>query len=237
MSENTESGAWALPENTAAMLHGAYSQYREKVQQAEPKDAKKEALRDLAIMAQAGREKGWTYAELAAACGMTPERLRQIVAALNKEESQPHISQELLDQFPTYTAPPRQENAQPKKTRKTKRSVLTSAEHKKLAELAPIARKTSGSTPLKSPARKATKELSRLIIKYHSRGVIWRDLAEATGLSEGGVRSRAARHGYHGGPPPTIPPYRGTTIYREAKAKKRAENAAKASSSQSRKAS
>lgn len=230
MSENTTTGAWTLPDDVAEILRDAYSKYREKVQQSAPKDVRKDVLRELAVIAKAGREKGWTYPVMASACGMTPERLRQIVAALDKERPQPRVSQELKKKFPTYTPPPRSERPQSKTTRKTKRASLTEAERKKLAELAPIARMTSGSTPLNSPSRKATKELSRLIIKYHSRGVIWRDLAEATGLSQGGVRSRAARHGYHGGPPPTIPAYRGTTIYREAKAKKRAENANKKAS-------
>lgn len=225
MSENTTTDAWVLPEDVATMLHGAYSNYREKVTNRASSNVKREALQELAIIAKAGREKGWPYPEMSAACGMTAERLRQIVAALDKERPRPKVSKELKDKFPEYVAPPHPRKTANKPVRKTKRSSLTEAERKKLQELAPLARKTSGSTPLKSPIRKATREFSRLIIKLHSRGVIWRELAEASGLSEAGVRSRAARHGYHSGPPPSIPPYRATTIYKEAKAKKRRQNA------------
>lgn len=221
MSENTTTDAWVLPDDVATMLRDAYSHYREKVTNRASSNAKREALRELAIVAKAGREKGWPYPDMSAACGMTAERLRQIVATLDKERPKPQISKELKDKFPEYVAPPHQRKNPKKRVRKAKRSTLTEAERKKLQELAPLARQTSGSTPLNSPIRKATKEFSRLIIKLHSHGVIWRELAEATGLSESGVRSRAARHGYHSGPPPSIPPYRETTIYKEAKAKKR----------------
>lgn len=226
MSENTTTGAWVLPDDVATMLRDAYSHYREMVTNRASGDAKREALRELAVIAKAGREKKWPYPEMAAACDMTAERLRQIVATLDKERPRPQVSQELKDQFPDYVAPPHQRKKQPaRRVRKTKRSTLTEAEIKKLQELAPLARTTSGSTPMNSPVRKATKEFSKLIIKFHSRGVIWRELAEVTGLSEAGVRSRAARHGYHNGPPPSIPPYRDTTIYKEAKVKKRQQTA------------
>lgn len=225
MSENTTIDAWVLPEDVATMLRDAYSRYRELVTNRASGDAKREALRELAVTAKAGREKKWPYPEMAAACDMTAERLRQIVATLDKERPRPQISQELKDMFPEYVAPPNQRKKKPtKKVRKTKRSTLTEAEIKKLQELAPLARTTSGSTPMDSPVRKATRDFSKLIIKFHSRGVIWRELAEVTGLSEAGVRSRAARHGYHNGPPPSIPAYRGTTIYKEAKVKKRQQN-------------
>lgn len=225
MSENTTPDEWVLPEDVATMLRNAYSRYREMVTDRASGDAKREALRELAVVAKAGREKKWPYPEMAAACDMTAERLRQIVATLEKERPKPHISQELKDMFPEYVAPPHQRKRPTKQVRKTKRSTLTEAEIKKLKELAPMARTTSGSTPMDSPVRKATRDFSKLIIKFHSRGVIWRELADVTGLSEAGVRSRAARHGYHNGPPPSIPPYRGTTIYKEAKVKKRQQNA------------
>lgn len=224
MSEDTSTmDAWVLPEDAAKMLHDSYSNYREKVDSRASSSAKREALLQLALVAKAGREKGWPYPEMSSACDMTPERLRQIVASLEKERPRPRLNNELKQLFPAYEAPPNQRKNPNKKVRKTKRSTLTEAEAKKLRELAPLARKTSGSTPMNSPVRKATKEFSKLIIKYHSRGVIWRELAEVTGLSEAGVRSRAARHGYHSGPPPSIPPYRDTTIYKEAKARKRRE--------------
>lgn len=226
MSENTTTDAWVLPTDVATMLRDAYSLYREQIANHASGDAKREALRELALVAKAGRDKGWPYPEMASACDMTAERLRQIVASLEKERPRPEISQEIRDMFPEYVAPPHQRKKNPaKKARKTKRSHLTEAEIKKLQELAPLARMTSGSTPLKSPIRKATKDFSKLIIKYHSRGVVWRELAEVTGLSEAGVRSRAARHGYHKGPPPSIPPFRDTTIYKEAKVKKRQQKA------------
>lgn len=234
MSENATPDEWVLPEDVATMLHDAYSHYREMVTNRASGDSKREALRELAVVAKAGREKKWPYPEMAAACDMTAERLRQIVATLDKERPKPQISQELKDKFPEYVAPPNQRKRSAKKVRKTKRSTLSEAEIERLQKLAPLARTTSGSTPMNSPVRKATKEFSKLIIKYHSRGVIWRELAEVTGLSEAGVRSRAARHGYHNGPPPSIPPYRGTTIYKEAKVKKRQQNnKAKAESSAS----
>lgn len=225
MSENTTANEWVLPQDVATMLLDSYSHYRQLVSDRASGDTKREALRDLAIVAKAGREKGWPYTEMAAACDMTAERLRQIVATLEKERTRPQISEELKAKFPEYIAPPNQRKNPNKKVRKTKRSTLSEAEIAKLKELAPEARKTSGSTPIGSPIRKATKEFSKLIIKYHSRGVIWRELAEVTGLTEAGVRSRASRHGYHGGPAPSVPPFRDTTIYKEAKIKKRQQNA------------
>lgn len=228
MSESTTTNdAWVLPKTVATMLSDAYSRYRGLVSNRASGDAKREALRELAILTKAGREKGWPYPEMATACGMTAERLRQIVSTLDKERTRPTISEDLKELYPEYVAPPHQRRNPngAKKTRKSKRSTLTEAEIKKLQELAPLARQTSGSTPIGSPIRKATKQFSKLIIKYHSRGVIWRELAEVTGLSETGVRSRAARHGYHGGPPPSIPRFRDTTIYKEAKIKKRQQNA------------
>lgn len=215
---------WVLPKDVAIVLLNAYSDYRTQVNARAPRDAKWEALLKLAVIAKAGREKGWPYPEMASACEMTPERLRQIVAAMEKEHPQQPVDQVLADQFPTYAPPPQRKAPQARRPRKTRRSRLTDAERKRLQTLAPLARQTSGSTPLSSPIRKATRDLSKMIIRLHDRGVIWKDLAEATGLSESGVRSRAGRHGYHGGPPPSIPPYRGTTIYREAKARKREAN-------------
>lgn len=231
MTEDTTTDTWGLPEDVAEMLREAYADYREQVEKRASGTIKRESLRKLAVIAKAGHDRGWPYSEMAIPCKMTPERLRQIVATLDKETPKPTSDPELLDKFPEYTAPPNQKKNPNKKVRKTKRSSLTDAEVAKLKELAPLARQTSGSTPLDSPVRKATKEFSRLIIKFHSRGVIWHDLAEATGLSEAGVRSRAARHGYHHGPPPSIPPYRETTIYHEAKLRKRQQAQAKESSS------
>lgn len=224
MSEDTSiANEWVLPEDVATLLRDAYSSYRAKVESRASSSEKREALMRLAVVAKAGREKGWPYPVMSQPCDMTAERLRQIVASLEKERPRARVDQELKDKFPEYVAPPNQRKNPNKKVRKSKRSTLTEAEARKLKELAPLARQTSGSTPLNSPVRKATKEFSKLIIKYHSRGVIWRELAEVTGLSEAGVRSRAARHGYHSGPPPSIPPYRETTIYKEAKRKRQQE--------------
>lgn len=228
MSEDTSTAEWVLPEDVATMLRDAYSAYREKVTARASGKDKDGALRELAIIAKAGREKGWPYTEMANACDMTPERLRQIVATLDADESEP--SEELRGMYPQYAPHPDRRKPRTRRSRKPKRSTLTDDERATLGRLAPEARRTSGSTPLGSPLREATVELSKLIIKLHDRGVIWRDLAEATGLSEGGVRARAARHGYHDGPPPSIPRYRGTTIYRESKRKRRESGQPKAKS-------
>lgn len=296
MSETTDS-AWSLPTETASMLRAAYATYREQVTPRAPKEARQDALTDLGLLAQAGREKGWSYHDLADACEISAERLRQIVNSLDPDleipahyvEAYPeHLrSWELPDRAAdllraahgAYTSDPTDENltavaltltagrergwsyasmataldvtpdtlrtlltqASPlvdkdedlpeqllsvfpettRTTRKSRRKTgLTPAEIRELQELAALARQTNGSTPLNSPIRHATKKFSRLIIKYHTAGVTWGELSQATGLSEGGVRSRAMRHG-HGGPWSTIPTYRGTTIYQEAKRRKR----------------
>lgn len=228
MTENTNHHGWVLPDDVASMLRDAYAAYRGKVSEQAFGGAKEEALKSLATIAQAGRVKGWPYAEMAATCEMTAERMRQIVATLDDEDRNSETVQELATEFPQYTPPPNRGRKRPRKVRrKPRRSILTKDELEKLGALAPIARRTSGSTPVDSPIRDATVELSKLIIRLHDRGVVWKDLADATGLTTGAVRARAARHGYHQGPPPSIPRYRGTTIYDDPKRKRSSAKATK----------
>src|SRR5690606_41443725 len=64
---------------------------------------------------------------------------------------------------------------------------------------------------------KDSERFSRMIIRLHRRGVVWREIAEASGHTISGLRMRAARHGYGKGAPPSIAPYRRSVIPRPKK--------------------
>lgn len=224
MTSESTTDESVLPDDIAEMFRDAYTAYRATIKGHESEKNKYRAQKKLAVLAMAGREKNWPYTEMAASCDLTPERLRQIVKFFSQEEHQPRVPQKTKDLFPEWKKQKRQRA--PRK-RRVRRSTLTEKEREDLRTLTAEAGKVSGSTPINDPKRKASKELSRKIMRLHDRGVIWRHLAEATGLKEGSVRARAMRHGY-GKTPPSQVPFRDTTIYEEARKRKRRELAQKA---------
>lgn len=214
-------GTTTLPPELWKALESAYQAYNT-ANQERSKDRDAKAV-SLAVLAAAGRKAGWPVRALAEPCGVTPERLRQIIKDRAGGKRLP-----ANPKFPKYEPPRAKKDRTPKS--KIKRSNLTPEERSELKELAVLARQNTGSRPLNSPYRRASERFSRLIIKYHKRGVIWGEMADATGHKISGLRMRAARHGYGKGAPPSIAPYRRVVIHGQKKAVKAPEGQNKAPS-------
>lgn len=228
---STPNGMTTLPQEVADALASQYEAYTRAVSERSPE--RETLATNLANFAARGHDAGWSFRAMATPCGITPERLRQIVKEKGNG-SAPTV--DLI--FPIYEAQ-RKEPSEPKR----KRVHLTEEQALKLRELAPEAKKNSGSKSLDSPARKASEEFSDLIMMHHDQGVTWREMSDATrnwsawpipadeqkalmALDEEqpnhpllpthraiGLRMRAARHGYGKGAPPSIQPYRRIALY------------------------
>lgn len=199
-----------LPTEVSDALKSAYRAYKDSTERS---PEHKEKAQYLAALAAAGRKADWPVRILAEPCGVSPERLRQII----RDWAAPRPPEGL----PTFPKFKRQTASQPRRQPKPRRSVLSEAETKRLGELAPSARMNTGSRPLNSPHRKASKEFSALIKRLHKRGVVWADIAEASGMTISGIRMRAHRHGYGKGTPPSVKPYRDVVIHPAKKKSKR----------------
>jgi hypothetical protein len=215
MAENR--GTAELPQHLQIALRDAYLAYHKvNVRSEGSTRATKTKERDvagkkLASLALAGRRAGWPVRALAEPCGdITPERLRQII-----RDRAPARLPAGMPVFPKYERP--RPAARPASRTKIKRSTLTEEEAAELARLAVTARQNTGSRPLTSQYRKDSERFSRLIIRLHKRGVVWREMADASGHTISGLRMRAARHGYGKGAPPSIAPYRRIVIHRPKK--------------------
>ncbi|HEX9089524.1 MAG TPA: hypothetical protein VF867_18685 [Arthrobacter sp.] len=165
---------------------------------------------------------GWPYPRLGALIGVTGERIRQV--------AEMELSTHGVE-VPAFTVYARQakEPTQPQPAQ----GVLTAEETAQLRALADTARtatktigKRLGPDPTESErlalenslrARRASEELSALIISAKERKISWSDLDEACGYSPGGARTRATRHGY-GKTWPSLTPYTRTSpdIYDKA---------------------
>ena len=77
---------------------------------------------------------------------------------------------------------------------------LSEAELAELAELRDLAVSNAGGVPLGDPRRRASERFSALIASAHDRGVTWRELSAATGLTTAALKARVARHGLSGRP-------------------------------------
>lgn len=157
---------------------------------------------------------GWPYPRLGAILGLTGERVRQV--------AEMDLSTYGID-VPTFTA-----YVRPVKDPAPVPEVqsLTAEEAAQLRALADTARtatkaigKRLGPAPTKAElqaleaslkARRASEELSALIIAAKNRKISWPDLDAACGYSPGGARVRATRHGY-GKTWPSLTPYTPTT--------------------------
>lgn len=191
-----------LPVENANALTDAYKAYKEACE-ARSDEGRIENGTVLARLILSGKTAGWPGRAMAKHTGnISAERLWQIMKKY--DDGQPVA--EGTPAFPVIHRPV----VEPKP--KTQPTVLTSAEAKKLRQLAKRARANTGSRPLNSPYRKDSEELSALLIAHHQNGVIWADLAKATNYSIVGVRMRAARHGYGKGAPPSIQGYRRVVV-------------------------
>lgn len=166
----TDDGTSILPEEARDALQSAYHAYAKAISERSPEREQK--AKALAALANIGREAGWSYKRLAEPCGVTPERLRQIVNSSPGGRAPKGTKKSF---FPTYQAPRKKKPAP-----RMARIHLTADEAEVLRTLAPDARRNTGSRPLDSPYRAASVEFSKLIMEHHDRGVIWDELSDAT---------------------------------------------------------
>lgn len=194
----------------AEFPQAAVREFRRRTEQEQRRRARAEARAAATIMA--AHAAGWPYTELAGLVGLSDERLRQMAAMPAAGESVPA--------FTPPAPPPAPEPAR-------REGALDDAEAARLAELAQLARTSSQNTGRTLPrnptpeqlaaleaslrARKASEELSAMIIAARARNVPWADLDKACGYRPGAARARALRHG-HGTLPPSRRAYRTTPV-------------------------
>jgi hypothetical protein len=190
------------------MLRQAYGAYAT-AHGSGDRDARIEAARRLAAVARAGRDAHWRWNVLAAPCGISAERLRQITSAYGPAVGDADPS---VPPFPDYLQKVRRARGTRPAAPRASRGTLNENERRELRELAAVARTSTGSVPLDDPRRKASERFSDLIIALRGRRVTWREMSEASGHTQVGLRMRAARYGL-GSLPPSIAPYRRVNIH------------------------
>jgi len=67
-------------------------------------------------------------------------------------------------------------------------------DQRRIAELAPLARRVRGGTPADSPYREAKRELNDLLTSYHERNVPVQRLAELAGVTYRAMKVRLDEH-------------------------------------------
>ena len=156
-----------------------------------------DAEQQLVAVLRSAHRAGWPFEQLAQAAGdITGERLRQLA------ESDIDTEGVKAPEFPEFVRPVRRRRGQP-----AERGELTAEEKGRMRELAKVAvnARALGLGPSRAGAdaaagslavRKASEELSAMIIAAKERNVTWADLDEACGYRRGGARARATRHGY-----------------------------------------
>lgn len=158
-----------------------------------------DAERDWVAAVRAARAAGWSCAALGALVGVSGERIRG-VAALGLEPGPSPV--------PVFDPPARARPAEPDPGPPAL-SPEEAARMKDLAERARTARRTGASRPDpdRMAARRASEELTGLLVAAAGRGISWAALDRACGYARGGARARAARHG-HGPAWASVIPYR-----------------------------
>jgi hypothetical protein len=194
-----------LPAGLRRSLQGAYRAYSRAVS-ARRDSARSAAAQRLAAVANAGRAAHWYWTRLAAPCGISAERLRQITVAYYD----PAADVGRVPAFPDFTA--LVEAARVTRPASSPRGRLSERERRELRDLAAVARTNTGTVPLDDPRRRASERFSELIISLRGRRVTWREMSEASGHTQVGLRMRAARYGL-GSLPPSIAPYRRVNIH------------------------
>ena len=139
------------------------------------------------------RAKGWTLQSIATACGISRERIRQVI----EMPSVPGI--ELDD---TFTIP-----EPPNHPEKAKREFVEPSDDilSRLLELQPLAQQVRSHSPR---YRAEAEEYTSLLNQAHSiDGVTLYRLAKRLGVSHGAIRFRLARYGYKPAPNATSKVY------------------------------
>jgi hypothetical protein len=196
-----------LPAKLQQALRGAYGAYAKGVASGDRERRVARAAR-LAAIAQAGRDAHWRWKTLAEPCGISAERLRQITGRY----LDPSADVGKIPAFPDFTARQAEARGADLRPAPVPRGTLTEAEWRELRELAAVARTNTGTVPLNDRRRLASERFSELIIMLRGRRVTWREMSNASGHTQVGLRMRAARYG-HGSLPPSVAPYRGVSIH------------------------
>jgi hypothetical protein len=197
----------ALPKRLEQSLRAAYRAYAN-ASAAGDRDARINTGQRLAAIARAGRDAHWRWNALAAPCGITPERLRQITNTY----ADPTAAVARVPAFPDFERKLRRARGAAESQPPQPRGKLTDQECDQLRALAAVAKTNTGSVPLDDPRRKASERFSELIIRLRERRVTWREISEASGHTQIGLRMRAARYGL-GSLPPSVAPYRRINIH------------------------
>ena len=193
--------AATLPSDVKEVLHRAYADYITAVERRSSQRLPKGER--VARLLHAGHKAGWPNHALGDAMGITATSAARITKRFDVEDMPPLTR----PKFPVYEDAGSSSSRATKSRAKAAR-VLTAEEKQELAELAALARTCTGSRPLTHPSRVASVKFSDRLKTYHTDGVTWQELADASGMKISGVRMRATRHGYNSGPPPSIAPFR-----------------------------
>lgn len=125
---------------------------------------------------------GWTYEAIAAACGLTRERVRQVSL------SQPHPTAEELSLFALPTPPLKPERPKPVYVEPSPDTL------RRLLELQPYAQQVRSNG---KKYREEAEEYTALLNYAHTtEGVTLYRLAKRLGVTHGAIRFRLARYGY-----------------------------------------
>lgn len=167
--------------------------------------ARREAARSKAAAAiKAARDAGWSYGQLGALAGLSDEGIRKMALHAPADLHVPPFSPAVIRVEQTVRPPEVPASLDPSVARR-------------LAQLAQVARTSTKNTGRSlGPdatdeqrraadesirARKASEELSDLIIETKNSGVLWAEIEAACGYRPGAARARAVRHGYGSLPP------------------------------------
>ncbi|MCC3299244.1 hypothetical protein [Arthrobacter caoxuetaonis] len=177
---------------------------------------RREARARMSALVQAAHSAGWPFHVLGSIVGATGEWIRQL------HDTEDPSSLATVPDFPEYRRPLKG------KPGPRPRGTLSGEERTRMRALAVKARAagkepavTGDALPQEAErileARRASEELSAMIISAKDRRVRWEELDEACGYRTGGARARAVRHGY-GKLPPSMTGYASARKARETPA-------------------
>ena len=186
----------ALEGPFAEVLVSSYSQYVRAAAgwKAEP-EARRRAAHRLAVALRVAHDHGWPWALLGAHLRVSGTRASQLAAASPPGTTAPRW----LPKLANYQDELARASAQVLAAARDKPH-LSEQEIAELAELAGPAVRNAGAVALGDPRRVASERFSAVLATAHDRGVTWRELSGASGLTVGALKARVARHGLGGQP-------------------------------------
>ena len=191
----------ALDGPFAEALANAYSEYVRAATawQADPR-AHSQAAQRLGTALRVAHERRWPWALLGAHVSISATRASQLARPVPPGTAAPAWLPELAD-YQDELAQARAERL----AAGQQKPHLSEPEKAEIAELARLATRNAGGVPLGDPRRVASERFSTLLASAHNRGVTWRELSAASGLTVAGLKARVARHGLGG----QVPKYKG----------------------------